>query len=296
MSIAITLPSATPAEWQELSEILIHYTYKIEGASAIPGKNTCGTIFLVGKPFPGNTNDEGQTVMVTAAHVLNDIVAEKATVIFRKHERANKYSRIAIDIPIRNSEKKPLWVQHPEVDVAAMYINVPPFIPAQAKDVPVPSTVFFATDKTFDRYKIHSGEKLFCLGFPYGAEANAMGFPILRSGTIASFPLTPAKDLKSFLFDFEVFGGNSGGPVLFMDAQRRYGLKFSTDIIQFIVGLVSEEKYGIEQTLKPIEVSRTRSRYEIEETKERLGLAIVIPAVFIQETIDLLDKASNNKQ
>jgi hypothetical protein len=73
--ILIALPlaimsSVALAEWQELSDLLIQYTYKIEGQSATPGKNTCGTVFLVGKPYHDNTNNLAQPVMVTAAHVL----------------------------------------------------------------------------------------------------------------------------------------------------------------------------------------------------------------------------------
>ncbi len=294
VAVSALLYSSSAAEWTELSDTLIQHTFKIEGPSTTQGKNTVGTVFIVSKIPTGATNFQARTVLITAAHVLNDIVGDNATIYFRRYEGSNRYSRVPTNIVIR-SVGKPLWIQHPEVDVAAMYVSVPPFVSAQTKSVPVPGTEFFADDETYDRYKIHTGEELLCLGFPYGAEANSMGFSILRSGRIASFPLTPAKQLKSFLFDFEVFGGNSGGPVFLMDAQRRYGTTISRDIIQFIVGLVSEEQYGIERIVKPIENSRGKTRVEIEETRERLGLAIVIPAVFIRETIDMLDKSPTTK-
>ncbi len=291
MVVVLSAVFASPvcAEWIELYDMLMQHTFKIEGNSTTPGKKTYGTVFLVGRPDTDSTKGQGHAVMVTAAHVFYNITGNKAKVYFRKKESTNHYSRVGIDIPIRQGEK-PLWVEHPEVDVAAMYISVPDFVATQAKEIPVPSTTLFASDVTFELHNIHPGEELLCLGFPYGTEANKMGFPILRSGKIASFPLIPAKEIKSFLFDFEVFGGNSGGPVFLMDSQRRYGRKIKNEIIQYIVGLVSLEKYGVGMIVKPSKFMRHKSRIEIEETRERLGLAIVIPSAFIQETIEMLEK------
>ncbi|MBP8305097.1 MAG: hypothetical protein KBE04_13335 [Phycisphaerae bacterium] len=148
-----------------------------------------------------------------------------------------------------------------------------------------------ATDDRIAEWEIHPGDELLCLGFPYGLEANPAGFPILRSGKIASFPIIPSKETKSFLYDFEVFWGNSGGPVYFVDRDRHFGGTLHTGrTVYSIIGLVSQEQYGIDRRVTPLEETRARKRIEVEETRERLGLAIVIPSYFIKEAIGLLEK------
>jgi len=137
-----------------------------------------------------------------------------------------------------------------------------------------------ATDDILNEFEIHPGDTLSCLGYPYGAEANEAGFPILRSGQIASYPLTPTEQIKTFLFDFRIFSGNSGGPVYFVESNRTYGggTKLG-QIIQFFAGIVSQEKI-LEEEIR----SLTETRY----TKHRLSIAEVVHATLIQETIDIL--------
>ncbi|BBO80452.1 hypothetical protein DSCO28_10180 [Desulfosarcina ovata subsp. sediminis] len=117
------------------------------------------------------------------------------------------------------------------------------------------------------------------LGFPFGVESNESGFPILRSGRIASYPLTPTKLTQTFLLDFEVFGGNSGGPVFLYDKNRIYQGKPHLGNIRFIVGLVSQERDLTEQV---------KSLEQITVKRHRLALAVIIHSALIRETIQIL--------
>lgn len=127
---------------------------------------------------------------------------------------------------------------------------------------------------------MHPGDVLSCLGYPYGAEANESGFPILRSGQIASYPLTPTTKIQTFLFDFRVFGGNSGGPVYFVSSNRTYGGTTKLgETIQVLAGLVSQEKLVEEEI---------RSLTETRRSKQPLSLAVVVHAALIREAIELL--------
>ena len=155
-----------------------------------------------------------------------------------------------------------------------MYVALP-----KDNNIPLLPTSFLADDSLITKYEIHPGDELLCLGFPYGAEANEAGFPILRSGKIASYPITPTKEVKSFLYDFQIFGGNSGGPVYFIGYNRIISGKVQFGEVRFIIGLVSEELV-IEEQVKSID--------EISLKKHPLSLANVIPAIFIRETINLL--------
>jgi hypothetical protein len=175
--------------------------------------------------------------------------------------------------------EKQLWNRHPQADVAAMYIRLPN---GTFDGILLPTTTFLAQDKDLQEYGMHPGDELNCLGYPLGAESNDSGFPILRSGKIASFPLLPTKQTVVFLMDFQIFGGNSGGPVYvsqsggtrLIDGNTRLGVNFQT-----IVGLVSQEVLLKEQQ---------RSLYERSERDYPLKLARVVHASFIRETLETL--------
>jgi len=62
--------------------------------------------------------------MVTAAHVFDDIDGDKATISFRFKGADGKYLERPHEIDLRNAGK-PLYVKHPEVDVAALYVRMP---------------------------------------------------------------------------------------------------------------------------------------------------------------------------
>jgi hypothetical protein len=132
---------------------------------------------------------------------------------------------------------------------------------------------YLAGDETFSRYQIQTGDEMMALGFPRGLSSNGAGFPILRSGRVASYPLAPAKIFPTFLLDFSVFPGNSGGPVFVSRALTKDG-PVEVDAVDgggeddgFIAGLLTQQ---------------------VELNKERLEIGIVTHAQYVRETIALL--------
>lgn len=252
----------------ELNTLLFHSTFKIEQQiDRIQLK--VGTVFILGRPIP-DAPQRARYVLVTAKHVLAEMPHDEARLILRQRSPDSTWKRLIHRLRIKENGR-PLWTSHPTADVAAMYISVPPDTGIQL----LPEALL-ADGKTLEHYQIHPGDELNCLGYPFGHEANVVGFPILRSGKIASYPLYPAKDHPTFLYDFEVFGGNSGGPVYMADSAPRY-YAGSTHIgrIQFIAGLVSRQgSFG----------------------KERLALAEVVQSSFIRETIDLLPVPNESRK
>ena len=101
-------------------------------------------------------------------------------------------------------------------DVAVMTVTAPPEFAKAA--IPL---AWLAKDDTFDQYAVGPGDELMALGFPRGLAANSAGFPILRAGRVASYPLAPSANNPTFLLDFAVFPGNSGGPVYMAQGARR---------------------------------------------------------------------------
>lgn len=273
----------------EINTTLMHYTFRIEGPTDKPNEVTYGTGFLMAIPIP-DVPDKGRPILVTAAHVLSKISGKDAKVYLREETADGAFRKVVIPVRIRE-EDKPLWVQHPNADVAVIGITPPSFLLSQGRQKPLPSTDLLADDAFMQRYEIHPGDELLCLGYPLGVEANPQGFAILRSGRIASFPLTPANAVRSFLYDFEVFGGNSGGPVYFVDKSRTYGGTMHLgETVSSIVGLVTQEKFQPSTSVKLLEDSSDKKRYEVTETREDLNLAVVVPSHFIRETLDIYDR------
>lgn len=258
----------------EINTVMMETTFRIEGK--VKGETKIGTVFIVGKPEKGDSS-KFRSVLVTAAHVLDEITEDHAVLHLRKRTGENEWKQFTHRLRIKN-EGKTLWVRHPDSDVAAMYIELPEgVIQGQL------GTQLLADDDDFQRFDIHPGDNLICLGFPAGLESSKdAGFPILRSGRIASYPLLPTRQRKTFLFDFEVFGGNSGGPVYLVDSNRIYNRKAHLgQTVQILVGLVSEQIIVFQKPEKADE-KPTKPLYPLK-------MAEVVHASLIKDTIALLE-------
>ena len=211
-------------------------------------------------------SDEKRPVLVTAAHVLETIPSDEAELIFREISRGGDYSRLPLKIAIRK-EGQPLWIKHPSEDVAVLAVSPPP-----NADLPQVPTSLLANDDQLRQQEVHPGTNLAYLGYPHREESHPAGFPLLRDGPIASFPLLPTAKTRTFMLSANTFEGDSGGPVYLAkdDAAPLSGL---------LVGLVSAQRFLDEEATL---------LYGTTKLRHRLGFAIVIHASVIQETIDLL--------
>jgi len=268
--LAIILVALTPlvalAEEGSFTEAVMRSTFRIAGS------NSQGTAFILGKPDPNAKDRSFFFVLITAAHVLEDIEGESATLFLRTRE-GETYKKLPHQIRIR-SGSQPLWKRHPEVDVAVMLVPIP-----READIYLASTDLLATDERIKTLDVNAGEEVLVLGYPYGAEANDAGFPILRSGRVASFPLTPTVKVKTFLLDFPVFKGNSGGPVFLDQRIRAKGSGAALGTFVSVLGIVSEERFLTEQVT---------SLEELQVKSHKLGIAVVVHASFVSELVNSL--------
>jgi hypothetical protein len=182
----------------------------------------------MGKPMKDDPK-QGYTVLITAAHVLDEIVGDDASLILRKKNDDGSYTSAPYPIKIRNAGIT-LYTKHPDADVAAMYVAVP----TNAALTLLP-TELLADDARLLDIEVHPGDELLCLGFPLFMDFN--GFPVIRSGILASYPLTPTKTIKTFFYNFHIFPGNSGGPVYFTFANRVFKGGTHIGIQQGVIGL-----------------------------------------------------------
>ncbi len=265
-------PPAQPKPETELNTVMMESTFKIEGRGT-QNQPVIGTVFLMGRPFP-NDPTKGRYVLITAAHVLDDMQGDTAVIHLRKKADGETWSPSPQPLQIR-AHGQPLWLKYPDADVAVMYIEIPP-----AVRIPLLSTDLLADDATLAKFEIHPGDTLQCLGYPLGIQANEAGFPILRSGKIASYPLLPTESTKTFLLDFNVFQGNSGSPAYMVESNRMYqhGV-YLGQTIGFIAGLVSQEVTFDQQS---------SGLYFVEAHQYPLGLAVVVHASLIKKAVYML--------
>jgi S1-C subfamily serine protease len=242
----------------DLSIDLIQATVQVEQPLG-DGTRTVGTGFLISDPTP---DGKPRTVLVTANHVFKKMPGPIATIGFRVENADGSWRYDPEPLKIRDGARE-LWRHHPDRDIAVISIDAPPEFAKAA----LPET-WLATDDTFTKYAVGPGDEMLALGFPEGLSANTAGFPILRSGRVASFPLAPSTAFPTFLLDFNVFPGNSGGPVYMSDGARRRPGATGTEDAQFIAGMLTQQ---------------------VELNSQNLAIGIVTDAKFIREALELLD-------
>jgi S1-C subfamily serine protease len=238
----------------DLTLDLINATVQIE-QPASADQRTVGTGFLLDDPAP---DGRPRTVLVTAAHVFERMTGDEARIGWRAQMDGGAWRYTPETVRIRD-HGKPLWVQHPDQDVAVLAVKAPDAIAKAA--IPL---AWLADRDTFDRDGIGPGDEMMTLGFPQGLSSNPAGFPILRSGRVASYPLTPIAAYPTFLIDLHVLPGNSGGPVFMVEAATRRAPS-EPPAHPFIAGIVAKEV--------------------------DLEIGVVVHAVFVRETVDLLNHA-----
>ena len=244
----------------DLSVQLMQATVQLEQPLG-DGTRTVGTGFLISEMTPdGKTH----TILVTANHVFDKMPKTDARIGYRVANPDGSWSYSPQLLKIRDAHGHALWTHHPSRDVAAISITAP----AAFAQAAIPED-YLAADDTFAKYQVGAGDEMMALGFPRGLAANAAGFPILRAGKVASYPIAPAKMFPTFLLDFAVFPGNSGGPVFMSGPARRNTGEPGQprQDVEFIAGLLTQQ---------------------VELNSERLDIGIVTNAKYIRETLDLI--------
>ncbi len=243
----------------DLSVDLIQATVQLEQPLG-DGSRTVGTGFLVADQSP---DGKPRTILITAGHVFDRMPLASARIGYRVQAKDGVWRYDPQTLKIREGDH-PLWVKHAGRDIAAIVVEAPPEFARAA--IPL---AWLAQDDTFGKYNLGPGDEMMALGFPRGLSANPAGFPILRAGRVASYPLAPASNFPTFLMDFSVFPGNSGGPVFMAEGARRRPGTDKSEEVQFVAGILTQQ---------------------VELSGERLEIGIVTHAKYIRETIALLDR------
>lgn len=217
-----------------------------------------GTVFFVELP-PAAVDQPPRLALVTAAHVFESSPQNESRLILRRQQDDGSWARIEVPLVIRK-EGQPLWTRHPDHDIAALPYTLPE---GTAMRTFALADLAEETGPLADLVTV--GQETWVPCFPATTEANPAGWPVLRRGSIASYPLRPTSAYPRLTMDISAFGGDSGAPVLI---RREGGVA--------IVGLV----LGMHR-----QTDRVVSPFEERVTHTPLGLSIVAQSPFIREVL-----------
>lgn len=258
-----------------IHERLMKSTFRISGEDS-SGMSIEGTCFILEKL---DSTRGTKKILITARHVLEDISDEYITVNYPcEKDSLLGNCRKLIRVRDRNT---PLWIGHKDsvIDIAVLEISTLEFYNNNLM-----STEYLATENLLKQFQLKPGDKLFCIGYPHGVSANELGYPILKGGYVASYPLLPTTKNQFFLFDCEVFEANSGSPVYARESGRVYveGVDYIFDgnCVQLICGIIVSKNN--------VKVDLTKNKDNPEDGLESLHLAKVIPSTYILELIKRL--------
>jgi hypothetical protein len=267
--LALTAPGVARGQAADFDTRLMLSTVKLASPAS------AGTAFVLSRPAPG----EGaavQYLLVTAEHMLEHVRGDATTVIFHKRKADGGYAKVPLKVPVRRDGKL-LWTRHPTADVAVL-----PVTPPDDARPPGVGVDLLASDADLARLDVHPGDALRCVGYPHPNqfESGAAGFAVVRAGCVASFPLFPTAKTRTFLGEFNVFEGDSGAAVYLAAERYRAGTAGAQASAGLILGLVSGQHFLDEEF---------RMVYQSGKFRHRMGMAIVVHASAVKETIERLD-------
>jgi S1-C subfamily serine protease len=235
-----------------------------------------GTGFLVGRLLETGNNDYA-VFLVTNKHVIGD----RESLILRFNPQSNEKSK---DFPLKLiDDKNNVFVTgHPKesIDVAVIPMNIK-FLKDQKMTARYfRSDIHVLTKKRMIESQLSEGDFIYTLGFPMNLVDIDRKYTIARSGVIARIKDYLDGFSNNFLVDSFVFPGNSGGPVI--NKPEISGIE-GTKILKssYLIGMV-ESYLPYQDIAISLQTKRIRTI-----TEENSGLASVIPADFILETIKI---------
>lgn len=236
----------------------------IRGTLRITEGSSSATAFIVDLG-EGVKDEQRRFALVTAAHVFQEMEGESCTLHYRVPHEAKGSTRLEIRLKFRN-DGEPLWVRHATTDAAAIFVELP-----ENADVEPFEIDQIASEALFDSKTIHVGQEVYVPCFPAKIESNDAGFPILRKGSIASFPLSRPTVGDSILIDYSHFGGDSGAPVTATIDGRPVVIALATAMIR--------------------QMNKIESEFEERTTHTPIGLATAVRSVLILEMLEKLKQS-----
>ncbi len=227
------------------------------------GPSEIGAGVLVSDPRPDGVP---RIVLVTARHVIQNIGGDHVQLGLHRRGPDGGWLKVWQAAPTQEGARA-LWVSHPAYDIAVLPVTVPDDVAAEA----IPAD-WFADQDAFEREDVQTGDAVEIAGYPLGYASDPRGFAILRVGRLASYPLTPATE-ATFLIDFPVVSGNSGGPVFIsrrVDRRPPVVGALGPQPDEFIAGILTQQ---------------------ILPGGQSISLGLAVHAMYVRQTLQRLDLA-----
>ncbi len=227
------------------------------------------TGFILVRPKT-NVDEPPRLALVTSAHVFEKSEGEEMTIGYRRKDADGGFVRVPTPLKVRASGK-PLWTRHAQHDVATIAIEAPAGVETPRVSIEQLATID-------DIKAIEPGEIVNCVTYPHAPvfEPNQPGFPVVRMGCMASYPLWSLPKEPTFLVDYNAFEGDSGGPVILKVPAAKTSDGAATQSTIKILGLVQGQHLFKQRFDLP---------YESGESRKSLGLGIVLNAQAIRDTL-----------
>jgi hypothetical protein len=269
-----------PEDWNmRISEEILKCVAFI-GIKESSGFSARATGFFVQVPLE-TQEDMYVTHFVTARHNVEEIEKE-ITNGGEVYIRLNGTDGSVKDIKV---EKNARWLFHPtdsNVDVAV--IPFPTNLPFDWKVIPL---TMFLPDEHLKSGKIGIGDEVFITGLftrHFGRQKN---LPIIRVGNIAMISDEKVHlswhggvEIDAYLIEARSIGGISGSPVFFVKSPMDAKGTLHLGGMEYHLG-------GLIHGHWPVDESKIDSAVDISEEKNvNMGIAIVIPAKKILETLN----------
>lgn len=252
LGLLVAATASAPAAPEDVAEAAIRATVRISNP------NSSGTGWFVA--VPGPDGGEPRHVLVTAHHVFDAMKTPDFTIAYRAPGKDGAFVRKEVKAAHRDGDKA-RWVRHPDLDAAALRVDVPAGVDLEP----------FSFDRVADeawaaKKKVRAGQDVFVPCFPIRLESNPAGWPLVRKGSIATHPLAPAAAAKTVLIDYSHFEGDSGAPaVAYPDGKP------------LVVGLVFALMRHTTSTVSP---------FEERKSHVPLDLAVAVQSPHLRDVIE----------
>lgn len=252
---------------------LLFTTLRIECLDATGEVFSIGTGFLLQRPVG---DDKYKLYLVSNKHVL--CASDSIAISFSKIQKDSDDKKNIVRIPIHSLKNNIVCHKDLSVDIAVLECT--------GLFIMLPSKLYYKAVSydmlaTFKEPELSVAESIYFVGYPDNRYDKTNNLPLLRKGTISSYPKYDFNGDPVFIIDAQVFPGSSGSPVyidLTYENMRNGQIIFGKKEIK-LLGIVSATMIR-NNKLKSIE---TKTQYLSEEV---LGLGIVYKSTAIKQLID----------
>jgi hypothetical protein len=218
-------------------------------------KPVAGSGFLVFVPV--DTNGFGRVLLITNKHVLPKPTESKTITVKIPYKLENSFTFIQFTVEIFNKSN---ILNHnirfhgdKNTDVAA--IDITDIVNLRKLSLNPIHSSFLLKKSEYQTHNIGLGNEIFIIGYPSSIYDEQTASPIVRQGTIASYPYhdfyfnksllekdsTLPNPLKGFLIDGSIFGGSSGSMVILKTSWEMTDPKRFAFVkeVNYILGIIS---------------------------------------------------------